>query len=281
MKTNNVAIRFDNISFNYPQAKECLHNISFEILSGEKVLLLGQNGTGKSTISKIIDGILKPSSGDIYIFDKKMDDDNAPSIREDIGLIFQNPDDQFICSTVKEEIAFGLECKQVDPSKMEEIILSSAKKVGMSSFLESEPSSLSGGQKQRVALASFIALKPKILILDEATSMLDPKGKKDVEDIISEMKKENKDLTLIKISHELEDFYSYDKIIIIKDASLFFIGSPEKLIKNKNIINQANINKPFFLNLLDNLLSRGVKLNNIVDSEDKLIQELCQLKLKS
>ena len=281
MKTNNVAIRFDNISFNYPQAKECLHNISFEILSGEKVLLLGENGTGKSTISKIIDGILKPSSGDIYIFDKKMDDDNAPSIREDIGLIFQNPDDQFICSTVKEEIAFGLECKQVDPSKMEEIILSSAKKVGMSSFLESEPSSLSGGQKQRVALASFIALKPKILILDEATSMLDPKGKKDVEDIISEMKKGNKDLTLIKISHELEDFYSYDKIIIIKDASLFFIGSPDKLIKNKNIINQANINKPFFLNLLDNLLSCGVKLNNIVDSEDKLIQELCQLKLKS
>lgn len=281
MKTNNVAIKFDNISFNYPQAKECLHNISFEIFAGEKVLLLGENGTGKSTISKIIDGILKPSSGDIYIFDKKMDDDNAPSIREDIGLIFQNPDDQFICSTVKEEIAFGLECKQVDLSEMEEIIISSAKKVGMSSFLESEPSSLSGGQKQRVALASFIALKPKILILDEATSMLDPKGKKDVEDIISEMKKENKDLTLIKISHELEDFYSYDKIIIVKDASLFFIGSPEKLIKNKNIINQANINKPFFLNLLDNLLSSGIKLNNNVDSEDKLIQELCQLKLKN
>ena len=278
---NNVAIRFDNISFSYPQAKKCLDNISFEILTGEKVLLLGANGTGKSTISKIIDGILKPNSGDIYIFDKKMDDDNAPSLREDIGLIFQNPDDQFISSTVKEEIAFGLENRNIDPSKMADIISSCASKVGMSSFLESDPSSLSGGQKQRVALASFIALNPKILVLDEATSMLDPKGKKDVESIINDMKKENTDLTLIKISHELEDFFSYDKIIIIKDASLFFIGTPNELINNKDILNNSNINKPFFLNLTTLLKSKGIKIDNNIISEDALITKLCQLKLKS
>lgn len=278
---SNVAIKFDHISFSYPQAETCLDNISFDILTGEKVLLLGANGTGKSTISKMIDGILKPSSGDIYIFDKLMDDDNAPTLREDIGLIFQNPDDQFITSTVKEEIAFGLENRNIEPSKMNDIILSCASKVGMSSFLESDPTSLSGGQKQRVALASFIALSPKILILDEATSMLDPKGKKDVEIIIDEMKKENKDLTLIKISHELEDFFSYDKVIIIKDASLFFIGSPKDLIKDKEKLNQSNINKPFFLNLIDKLNSKGIKIDESISSEEQLIKKLCQLKLKS
>ena len=276
-----TAIRLENISFAYPQAKKCIDNISFEILVGEKVLLLGANGTGKSTISKIIDGILKPSSGDVYIFDKKMNDDNAASIREDIGLIFQNPDDQFITSTVREEIAFGLENKQVDPSKMNEIILTYAKKVGMESFLDSDPASLSGGQKQRVSLASFLALKPKILILDEATSMLDPKGKKDVDKIIIEAKEADKELTLIKISHELEDYFFYDKIIIIKDSSILFIGSPSQLINNKEVLNQAKINKPFFLSLIEKLNSKGIKVNSKIESEEKLIQQLCQLKLKN
>lgn len=273
----NSAVRLENVSFSYPGENPCLKEISFDINAGEKVLLLGKNGTGKSTISKIIDGILKPNSGDVYIFGKKMDDNNATKLREDIGLIFQNPDDQFICSTVKEEIAFGLENKCLDPKEMKDIIYLCAKKVSMLDYLESDPGSLSGGQKQRVALASFIALKPKILILDEATSMLDPKGKKDVEDIIDKMKKEDEELTIIKISHEMENFTSYDRVIILKDNKIFFNDTSSKLSSNKNIINESKINKPFYLSILDELAGNGIDISNI-SSEEELINKLCQLK---
>ena len=279
MENKNIsAIKFENISFSYPGEKECLSDISFNINSGEKVLLLGKNGSGKSTISKLIDGILKPNSGDIYIFNNKMNDDNAPALREDIGLIFQNPDEQFICSTVKEEIAFGLENRCVDPKDMKDIILNCAKKVSMENYLESEPSNLSGGQKQRVALAAFIALSPKILILDEATAMLDPKGKKDVENIIVQMKKENKDLTIIKISHEMEDFDLYDRIIIIKDNKIFFNDVPSKL--NLEIINDAKINIPFYFEIVKQLNSKVKGLSSVKSSLD-LMELLCQLKLKN
>ena len=279
MENKNIsAIKFENISFSYPGEKECLSDISFNINSGEKVLLLGKNGSGKSTISKLIDGILKPNSGDIYIFNNKMNDDNAPELREDIGLIFQNPDEQFICSTVKEEIAFGLENRCVDPKDMKDIILNCAKKVSMENYLESEPSNLSGGQKQRVALAAFIALSPKILILDEATAMLDPKGKKDVENIIVQMKKENKDLTIIKISHEMEDFDLYDRIIIIKDNKIFFNDVPSKL--NLEIINDAKINIPFYFEIVKQLNSKVNGLSSVKSSLD-LMELLCQLKLKN
>ena len=279
MENKNIsAIKFENISFSYPGEKECLNDISFNINSGEKVLLLGKNGSGKSTISKLIDGILKPNSGDIYIFNNKMNDDNAPTLREDIGLIFQNPDEQFICSTVKEEIAFGLENRCVDPKDMKDIILDCAKKVSMENYLESEPSNLSGGQKQRVALAAFIALSPKILILDEATAMLDPKGKKDVENIIVQMKKENKDLTIIKISHEMEDFDLYDRIIIVKDNKIFFNDVPSKL--NLEIINDAKINIPFYFEIVKQLNSKVNGLSSVKSSLD-LMELLCQLKLKN
>ena len=279
MENKNIsAIKFEKISFSYPGEKECLSDISFNINSGEKVLLLGKNGSGKSTISKLIDGILKPNSGDIYIFNNKMNDDNAPALREDIGLIFQNPDEQFICSTVKEEMAFGLENRCVDPKDMKDIILNCAKKVSMENYLESEPSNLSGGQKQRVALAAFIALSPKILILDEATAMLDPKGKKDVENIIVQMKKENKDLTIIKISHEMEDFDLYDRIIIIKDNKIFFNDVPSKL--NLEIINDAKINIPFYFEIVKQLNSKVNGLSSVKSSLD-LMELLCQLKLKN
>ena len=276
---NNSAIKLENISFNYPGEKECLKDISFNIEKGEKVLLLGQNGSGKSTISKIIDGILKPSSGEVYIFGKKMDDDNASTLREDIGLIFQNPDDQFICTTVKEEIAFGLENRCVESKLMKDIIYSCAKEVSMEEYLDTEPSNLSGGQKQRVALAAFIALKPKILILDEATSMLDPKGKKDVDNIINKMKEEDKELTIIKISHEMEDFDKYSRVIIIKDNRVFFNDTPKKLSSSLNIINESGINMPFYYDVIKQI--KKIKSLDKVNSYESLIELLCQSRLKN
>ena len=148
----------------------------------------------------------------------------------------------------------------------------------MENYLESEPSNLSGGQKQRVALAAFIALSPKILILDEATAMLDPKGKKDVENIIVQMKKENKDLTIIKISHEMEDFDLYDRIIIVKDNKIFFNDVPSKL--NLEIINDAKINIPFYFEIVKQLNSKVNGLSSVKSSLD-LMELLCQLKLKN
>ena len=198
-------IKVKDLKFKYQGANQyALDDVSVTIPKGSYVAILGHNGSGKSTFSKLISGLYKPTSGEIYIDGIMIKKNSLRDIRKKIGIIFQNPDNQFIGSTVEDDLAFGLENANVDKDEMQKIIKDLAAKVDMENFLDREPGSLSGGQKQRVAIASVLALNPEIIIFDEATSMLDPKGKEDVLRIIKNIHQSRKK-TLISITHDMDE----------------------------------------------------------------------------
>ena len=268
------AIYLTNLSFGY-DTKYNIKNINLDIKKGQSVAFIGHNGSGKSTLAKLIDGILVQNRGDIYIFGVKMTDDNALILRKDIGLVFQNPDSQFIGATVRDDIAFGLENACVDPRRMNDIIYDCASKVGMQKHLDSEPSHLSGGQKQRVAIAGAIARNPKILILDEAGAMLDPKGKRYIRKIIQERKKDNPDLTIINITHEIDDAYDSDRVIVLNGGEILLDDKPEVVFSNDALLKSIHLDIPFAHKLSHDLRDLGLDLGNIKNDEE-LYQKLCQ-----
>ena len=269
------AIYLENLSFGYSDDVLNLDNITVDIKKGEYVSVIGHNGCGKSTMAKLIDGILVQNSGEIYISGVKMTDSNALTLRKNIGMVFQNPDSQFIGATVKDDIAFGLENDQVDPKKMDEIILKCATSVGMAEYLEAEPSNLSGGQKQRVAIAGMIARNPAILILDEAGAMLDPKGKRQIREIIKKSKVENPDLTIINITHELDEAYDSDRVIVMNKGKLVLDDVPEKVFAQDSLLKDIHLDIPFAHKLAEELKTEGLDLGEIKNDED-LYQKLCQ-----
>ena len=173
-------VEFKDVTFKYDENTPLIDSLNLSIKEGTYTVLLGHNGSGKSTIAKLIIGLLEKENGEIVVFDKVLSEETIDEIRNDVAIVFQNPDNQFIGTTVEDDIAFGLENRCIPQEQMQDIIEEYANKVGMIDFLKQEPTALSGGQKQRVAIAGALALKPKLLILDEATSMLDPKGKKDI-----------------------------------------------------------------------------------------------------
>ena len=186
-----LAIEIKDISFRYSETVNTLNHVSFSIEKGKFVSIVGHNGSGKSTLAKLLIGLLIPDEGKILVNGEVLDRKSAPKIRQSMALVFQNPDNQFIGVTVEDDIAFGLENRQVEHSKMQGIIEQFAELVDMKEYLKKEPSALSGGQKQRVAIAGALALSPSIIIFDEATSMLDPKGKKNIRQLINKMRKNN------------------------------------------------------------------------------------------
>ena len=180
-------IEIKNLSFEYREGTKTINNISFDIFEGEYVAILGHNGSGKSTIAKLIIGLLEKLSGSITVNGIELTLENLYKVRDNIGIVFQNPDNQFIGATVRDDIAFGLENNCVPQNQMDEIINNYASKVDMQDFLDHEPTKLSGGQKQRVAIAGILAMNPKIIILDEATSMLDPIGKREINNLVRKL----------------------------------------------------------------------------------------------
>ena len=238
-------IKVNNVKFKYQGATSfALNGINIEIPNNSYVAVLGHNGSGKSTFSKIISGLYKPTEGEVYIDGIMIKKSSLHEIRKKIGIIFQNPDNQFIGSTVEDDIAFGLESANVDPKKMKSIIHELVKKVDMEEFLDREPSSLSGGQKQRVAIASVLALNPQIIIFDEVTSMLDPKGKQDVLKIIRDIQ-QTRTKTLISITHDMDEAIMADYCLIFSKGKIIAAGKPKDLLNNKNIIEQSKIDSPF------------------------------------
>lgn len=274
---NDSAICLRNLSFGYDDTKLNLKDVSIDIKKGEYVSVIGHNGCGKSTLSKLIDGILVQNSGDIYIFGVKMTDDNALLLRKDIGMVFQNPDSQFIGATVRDDIAFGLENEMVEPSKMNGIIEKCAKSVGMEDYLDSEPSNLSGGQKQRVAIAGMIARNPKILILDEAGAMLDPRGKREIREIIRKKKLDNPDLTILNITHEIDEAYDSDRVLVMNDMHIVLDGKPSDVFENDDLLKSISLDIPFCHKLIAELRERGMDISK-VSSEEELLKQLCPSK---
>lgn len=268
------AIYLENIAFGYSDDRLNFKDINLDIKKGQSVSIIGHNGSGKSTLAKLIDGILVQNAGDIYIFGVRMTDDNALLLRKDIALVFQNPDSQFIGATVQDDIAFGLENKCVDPKEMPQIILDCAEKVGMEFYLTSEPSNLSGGQKQRVAIAGAIARNCSILILDEAGAMLDPKGKREIRNIIKETREENPSLTVLNVTHELEEAYDSDRVIVMNDGKIVYDDVPEVVFSHDDELRSMNLDIPFAHKLVKELRSKGMDIKDVKNDEE-LLSLLC------
>ncbi len=271
-----VVLEVNHLEFSYPSTSlKAVKDVSFKIYKGEYTCLLGHNGSGKSTIARLIMGLLEANKGDILIFNEKLTEDNLYDLRKKLGIVFQNPDNQFIASSVKDDIAFGLENDCVEENKMKELVVEYAKKVNMQDYLEKSPSLLSGGQKQRVAIAGVLARNPSILIMDEATSMLDPKGKEEILYFIKQLKKENEDLTVISITHDIQEAYSSDHVIVLNDGQKVLDDVPSVVFKDSKLLKQYQLDIPFFMELDEKLKELGIDVKG-ASSTEELIKILCK-----
>ncbi|HZJ86941.1 MAG TPA: energy-coupling factor transporter ATPase, partial [Erysipelothrix sp.] len=264
--------------FSYDGKTDVLKNVSLDIKKGDYVSIIGHNGSGKSTLAKLIVGLMEADAGDILIEGEKLTYENVYAMREKLAIVFQNPDNQFIGSTVRDDIAFGLENRRVDPDKMDAIIEEYAKSTGMGEYLDHEPTKLSGGQKQRVAIAGVLSMHPSVLILDEATSMLDPKGKKEVNELVHELHKKNK-MTILSITHDIEEVTKSDYVVVMNQGEVFMSGKPEDVLMKVNRLQKIGLDIPFSVKFNLELQKQGITLKNAFD-EEGMVDELWQLSLK-
>lgn len=231
-------IELKNLNFAYTRKNKAVNNVSLEIRKGEYIAILGHNGSGKSTLVKLIVGLLKALSGEIIIDGIKLTEETIDEVRHKIGIVFQNPDNQFVGVTVKDDIAFGLENRQFSREKMVKLIDEFSKKVRMEKFLDYNPEALSGGEKQRVAIAGVLACDPEVIIFDEATAMLDPKGVREINEIIASLKHQK---TIILITHNLEEAVFADRIVVMNDGKIVAVGNPKQIFKDKDILTESSL----------------------------------------
>ncbi|MDY4971952.1 MAG: energy-coupling factor transporter ATPase [Erysipelotrichaceae bacterium] len=271
-------VKVNNLSYSYDGEHDAVSNVSFNIEKGSYTTIIGHNGSGKSTIAKLLVGLLEKKNGTIMIEDLELNQDNLIKIRNKIGIVFQNPDNQFIGSTVRDDIAFGLENHCVEQKDMDPIINEYAAKVNMTEFLDSEPTHLSGGQKQRVAIAGVLAMHPDIIIFDESTSMLDPQGKDEIKKFIYHLH-ENKELTIISITHDIEEVSSSDHVIVMNDGKVVMDGKPDDVLYRTDELVKIQLDVPFALKLQSALAKKGISVGKCLDLES-LVDEIWQLSLK-
>ena len=269
-------IKIENLLFYYGQdklkARIILDHISLEIPSGKSVSILGHNGSGKSTLAKLILGLLPIKDGKIYVNDVEVVKENYAEIRKICYLIFQNPDNQFVGATVEDDIAFGLENKCFPHDKMQEEINLFADSVNMLDHLKKEPINLSGGQKQRVAIAGALILRPEILILDEATSMLDPKGKSTERKVIDKIHQENPELTIISITHDVDEALLADQVFIMSKGQLVKNGDPKVILRDRKALLDLKLEAPFIYRFEERLSQCGI--NSKAESLDELAEDI-------
>lgn len=267
-----------DLCFSYEEGQQTIDHVSFSIEEGSYTTIVGHNGSGKSTIAKLIMGLLESAHGEIVIDDIPLNIENLTKIRSRIGIVFQNPDNQFIGATVRDDIAFGLENHCVDPSLMDAIIDKNASLVKMNDFMEQEPTHLSGGQKQRVAIAGVLAMKPKILIFDEATSMLDPDGKDEIKKVIMQLHKES-NLTILSITHDIEEVATSDYVVALDNGHVVLTGTPQEIFQQEKTLQDIQLDIPFTLKLRNVLEKKGVHTHRHLQMEG-MVKELCQLHSK-
>lgn len=267
-------IHVKDLNYSYEQGNPVIKNVSFDIEEGSYTTIIGHNGSGKSTIAKLLLGLLEKESGTIEIDGLPLTMENLDKIRNKIGIVFQNPDNQFIGSTVRDDIAFGLENHCVDQPLMDGIIDEYAHKVGMTEFLNSEPTKLSGGQKQRVAIASVLAMNLRIIVFDEATSMLDPTGKREINRLISQIHKEDK-LTVISITHDIEEVSQSDNVLVVDHGTIALQGKPKDIFRDEKLMVKMQLDIPFVYKLRNALAAKGIKISDSLDM-GKVAEEVCQ-----
>ena len=270
-----TCISFKNVSFSYGNSEDkAIDGVKLDIEEGEFVALLGANGSGKSTLSKLANGLLLPSEGEVEVFGMKTSEKkNIFDIRKSVGVVFQNPDNQLVASIVEDDVAFGPENIGLPREEIGKRIEFALKAVGMEKFRKSTPERLSGGQKQRVAIAGALALKPKILILDESTAMLDPKGRREVIEIAKKLNKEEK-ITVILITHYMEETTEADRIIVLSHGRIAEEGKPREVFYSDKI-NESGLEKPLAAFIAEKLKNAGVPIKDGILTEEELAEELC------
>ena len=271
-KEDPTMIEIKKLKFNYEE-KEVFDGLNLSIEQGEFVAILGHNGSGKSTLSKLLVGLEVADAGEIWINGLKMDDDTIDEIRKAISIVFQNPDNQFVGSTVADDIAFGLENHQVPRDKMIELVAKYIQQMGLVSLEDMPPHELSGGQKQRTAIAAAMAVGADILMLDEATSMLDPAGRADIMNLIKELTKDaNK--TIIMITHHLDEAAYADRLIVLSDGKIVKSGTPQQVFDDTHQLEAVGLDVPFAVKASKELL-RQSRISKICVTNEELIKELC------
>ncbi|MCD1277604.1 energy-coupling factor ABC transporter ATP-binding protein [Streptococcus sinensis] len=270
-------IEIKNLSYRYDHNSEdyILKNVSFHVKQGEWLSIVGHNGSGKSTTVRLIDGLLEAESGDIIISGDKLTADNVWEKRRQIGMVFQNPDNQFVGVTVEDDVAFGLENQGMDYPMMVKRVHEALELVGMQDFKEREPARLSGGQKQRVAIAGVVALQPDIIILDEATSMLDPEGRLELIRTVKEIKDKNH-LTVISITHDLDEISLSDRVLVMKNGQVESTATPRELFSRPDL-EDLGLDQPFVNQVKAAMIQTGLTLPKTYLTEKELQEQLWEL----
>ncbi|WP_281659546.1 energy-coupling factor ABC transporter ATP-binding protein [Halobacillus sp. Cin3] len=267
-------VEFRNVSFRYQEDMPwVLRDVSFTIGPDEWVAVIGHNGSGKSTIAKLMNGLLFPQEGEILVDGMPVNEETIWDVRKQVGMVFQNPDNQFVGTTVKDDVAFGMENHGMPRELMLERIKESLSAVGMSDYEQQEPHRLSGGQKQRVAIASVLAVSPKFIILDEATAMLDPKGRKEIMNTVHRVQEE-RDLSLITITHDLHEVTQSSRVIVMNKGEVWMQGSPRDVFSKKEHLQEIGLDTPFVSKLADHLKAEGVALTREPLNHQELLEEL-------
>ncbi|MGT2736583.1 energy-coupling factor ABC transporter ATP-binding protein [Streptococcus orisratti] len=276
------SIDIKDLKFKYDKEQEgyTLNGVSFHVKQGEWLSIIGHNGSGKSTTVRLIDGLLKAESGQIFIEGQELTEENVWDIRHKIGMVFQNPDNQFVGATVEDDVAFGLENKGLPLEEMRKRVKDALDLVGMSKFANREPARLSGGQKQRVAIAGAVALRPRIIILDESTSMLDPEGRLE---LIKTMKniREQYGITVISITHDLDEIALSDRVLVMKEGRVESSSTPRELFARGKDLLTLGLDIPFTANLIEELRTQGIQIKDDYLTEKELEEQLWELLSKT
>ncbi|WP_151735707.1 ATP-binding cassette domain-containing protein [Paenibacillus tengchongensis] len=265
-------ITLERVSFGYDPEHPILHNLSLSIPRGQWVSIVGPNGCGKSTLVKLLNALLPKSDGEITVYGHRLEEETIQDIRRCIGMVFQNPDNQFIGATVEEDIVFGLEGLCLPYAEMEERLQAISAKLGIGHLLEKHPGELSGGQKQRVAIASILAMKPGIVIFDEASSMLDEGSRNELMEILQGMRAEG-NYTILMITHDADEILASDRVLALHGGGLAADVTPAELFLDEELLRKCHLREPYPWRLARELQKQGIPAE-VPASEKELIDRL-------
>lgn len=275
-------IRIENLTFEYMHDEEgeeqvVLKNLNLEIKKGSFTAILGRNGSGKSTLAKNMNGLLLPTGGAVYVKNwNTSDQETIWDVRQAAGMVFQNPDNQLVSSIVEDDVAFGPENLGVDPEDIRKRVDKALSSVNMGKFRRKSPHMLSGGQKQRIAIAGVVAMKPECIIFDEATAMLDPKGREEIKDIVKELNEEG--ITVICITHFMDEAVQADRIIVLEQGEILLDGTPREVFAQEGVLIEANLELPLAVDLAGRLRKRGINVPEDIINVEGLVDYICRYK---